>query len=92
MMLMKRLRINKNLKTWRNITLAFWILPLPKFLEISAPPPTANMVAIPNNIMVRGITTLTAANARSPTPCPTKIPSMTVYKDEINMAKAEGIA
>ena len=61
-------------------------------MDTKSPPPTANIVAIPNSIIVNGITILTAASAESPTPCPTKIPSIIVYKDETNMAKAEGSA
>ena len=65
---------------------------LPIFLDTRSPPPTANIVATPNSIIVNGITIFTAANAESPTPCPTKIPSIIVYNDETNIAKAEGTA
>ncbi len=52
----------------------------------------ANIEASPNNITVKGSTIFTDANAKSPTPCPTNIPSTTVYKDDMNMARAEGTA
>ena len=87
-----KLNINKDLKTCLKILTAFFTLFAPIFLETNAPPPIANMEAKPNNITVNGRTILTAANAESPTPCPTNIPSITVYNEEINIANADGIA
>ena len=84
--------INRNLNTCLNTFKPFSSSPAPKFFETSAPPPTANIVAIPNSIIVSGITIVTAASALSPTPCPTNMPSIIVYSDETNMASAEGIA
>ena len=91
-MLIIKLNINKTLKTCLKILIAFSILPDPIFLETNAPPPMANIEAKPNNITVNGKTIFTAANAESPTPCPTNIPSITVYSEEINIANADGIA
>ncbi len=43
------------------------------------------MLDTANNIMITGMTILTAANASEPTKCPTKIPSAIMYMDEKNM-------
>ncbi len=91
-MLIIKLTINKDLNTCLKILTALSTLLAPIFLETNAPPPIANIEANPNNITVNGRTIFTAAKAESPTPCPTNIPSITVYNEEINIAKADGIA
>ena len=60
--------INNNFITCLNIFTALSILLAPTFFDTNAPPPTANIFAIPNNTTVKGSTIFTAANAESPTP------------------------
>jgi len=72
------------------VSFAFFKSPLPRKIDVTVEVPIANNIETANIVLIIGIDKLTAANAYSPTPLATNIPSAIVYKEYTHIAATEG--
>lgn len=68
-----------------------FLSPLPSRMAMTVEPPIANRLETATNAVIKGTVILTAASARCPTPCPTKIPFTILYRYVTHKAPADGM-